>query len=306
MTPTVSAARASWHTASLDSPVDGVPIRFAVLKPQQTPRQAVLILNGRSEWIEKYFELPDWMDLGDDTLWVTMDHRGQGGSGGTRSYVTSYEDYALDVSAVLEAVAEDLPYAIVSHSMGGLVALYGTLHGLLEPRALALSSPLLAMPTSPLPYFLAKPIARLACRTRCGQLSTGAGGHKRLAFGGNPLTRSLAGFNRVCQSPFPFVPPTFGWVEATFSACDAILDLEKIQTLKTPVRIIGGSHEQVINPAGWSTWCMTAAPASRAPIEFIRVNGGRHELLNEIPRIRQRAVDLLRSWLERHLLLPDS
>jgi lysophospholipase len=306
MTPTVSAARANWHTANLDSPVDGITIRFAVLKPRQRARQAVLILNGRSEWIEKYFELPDWMNLGDDTLWVTMDHRGQGESGGPRSHVTSYEDFALDAAAVLEATAEDLPYAIVSHSMGGLVALYGTLHGLLEPRALALSSPLLAMPTSPLPYFLAKPIARLACRTSCGQRSTGAGGHKRLVFAGNPLTRSLSGFNRICQSPYPFVPPTFGWVEATFAACDAILDPEKIGTLKAPVRMIGGSHEEVINPAGWPTWCMTAAQATRTPIEFMRVNGGRHELLNEIPRIRQRAVNLLSSWLERHLLQPDS
>ncbi len=306
MTPTVSAAIANWHKSSLDSPVDGIPIRFAYLKPHRPATQAVLILNGRSEWIEKYTDLPDWMDLGDDTLWVTMDHRGQGESGGPRAYVSSYEDYALDAAAVLDAVAENLPYAIVSHSMGGLVALYGTLHGHLQPRALALSSPLLALPNSPLPRTWAKPIAHVIAKTRYTHQPTGAGGQKRLRFSGNPLTRSLAGFNVVCQSPFPFISPTFGWVEATFAACDSILQADRIKTLTPPVRIIGGSHENVIDASGWSTWCMTAARETRTPIEFFRVNGGRHELLNEIPRIRQQAVGLLRSWLQQHLLRPDS
>ena len=53
MTPTVSATLDNWHIANLDSPVDGIPIRFAFLRPQKEPTQAVLILNGRSESIEK-------------------------------------------------------------------------------------------------------------------------------------------------------------------------------------------------------------------------------------------------------------
>ena len=46
------------------------------------------------------------MDLGDETLWVTMDHRGQVDPGGLSLYVASYEDYALDAAAVMDAVAE--------------------------------------------------------------------------------------------------------------------------------------------------------------------------------------------------------
>jgi lysophospholipase len=298
MTPTVSAAIANWCIASLDSPVDGTPIRFAVLKPQQSAAQAVLILNGRSEWIEKYTDLPAWMNLGAHTLWITMDHRGQGESGGPRAYVATYDDYAQDAAAILEAVAKDLPYAIVSHSMGGLVALYGTLNGILRPRALALSSPLLVLPNAPVPRAFAEPIARMLAKTRYTHQPTGAGGQKRMKFAGNPVT----GFNTVRHSPFPFVSPTFGWVQATFSACDSILDADKMQALEAPVRIIGGSQEYVIDPAGWSNWCMAAAQKTSTPIDFYRVNGGRHELLNEIPRIRQRAVDLLRAWLLRYFL----
>lgn len=306
MTPTDSAALGSWHIANLDSPVDGVPIRFAFLRPKKEATQAVLILNGRSEWIEKYTDLADWMDLGDHTLWVTLDHRGQGESGGPRAYVASYEDYALDAAAVMEAVAEDLPYGIVSHSMGGLIALYGTLHGQLKPQVLGLCSPLLAIPNSPLPRELAKPLAQIISKTRYAQQPTGAGSEKRRDFPGNPLTRSLAGFQRVCHSPYPYVSPTFGWVDATFAACDAILEAEKIKNLRAPVRIIGGSQERVIDPSGWSSWCMQAGKETRTPIDFIRVTGGRHELLNEVPRIRQQAVNLIRTWLQRYLQPQDS
>ena len=302
MTPIASAPGANWHIASLDSPVDGIPIRFAIRKPKQLAVRALVILNGRSEWIEKYTELPDWMDLGDDTLWITLDHRGQGESGGPRAYVASYDDYAMDVAAVLRAVAEDLPYALVCHSMGGLIALYGTLNGILHPCALALSSPLLAMPNAPLPRTLVKPIAKIIARTHYSQQPTGAGGQKRMKFAGNPLTRSLTGFNTVRQSPYPYVTPTFGWIKATFAACDSILDADKIRTLQAPVRIIGGSHENVIDASGWSNWCMVASRETLAPIDFYRVNGGRHELLNEIPRIRTRAVELLRAWLLRYFL----
>ena len=177
--------------------------------------------------------------------------------------------------------------------MGGLVALYGALHGQLKPRVMGLSSPLLAMPNSPLPRQLAKPIANMLAKTRLAQQPTGAGTEKRENFAGNPLTRSLAGFQRACHTPYPYITPTFGWVKATFAACDAILDVAKIKNLEAPVRIIGGSQERVIDPSGWSNWCMQASGATRTPIDFHRVSGGRHELLNEIPRIQQQAVNLL-------------
>lgn len=304
MTPTGSVGKASWHIANLDSPIDGIPIRFAVLKPARPAAQAVLFLNGRSEWIEKYLDLPDWVDLGDDTLWITMDHRGQGESGGPRAYVESYDDYVTDAAAVLEAAAPDLPYAIVSHSMGGLIALYGTMQEVLQPKALALSSPLFCLPNAPLPRTLSKPLARMIAKTRHSQQPTGVGAQKRQGFVGNPLTSFLPGFKLVQKSPFPYVSPSFGWIEATFAACETILDINKIKDLKIPVRILGSADERVIDPAGWSDFCLLAGKTAQAPIEFFRLHGGRHELLNEIPSVRNEAVRLIRSWLQRYLLQP--
>jgi len=302
MTPTDTTAAANWHIANLDSPVDGVPIRFGVYRPKQKkPSRAVLLLNGRSEWIEKYAEVPDWIQLSDDILWVTLDHRGQGDSGGARAFVAHYDDYAADAASVMEAVAEDLPYAIISHSMGGLVALHGTLRGQLKPVALGLCSPLLAMPNSPLPRKIARPLSRVVSKTVFRQQPTGIGSQKKHRFAGNHLTSSFTGFGIVRGSPYLFISPTFGWIEATFDACDRVFDPETLKKLQVPVRIIGGSQEQVIDPAGWSSWCMEAAHHTQAPIEFYRVSQGRHELLNEIPRVRNQTIALLKGWLQKYL-----
>lgn len=300
MTQTATVGTSNWHTASLDSPVDGIPIRFAFLKPKKTPTHAVLMMNGRSEWVEKYFDLPDFFQLGDETLWITLDHRGQGESGGPRAYVATYDDFANDAAAAVEAVAEDLPYAIVSHSMGGLIAMHGTLSGILKPKALALCSPLFSLPRKPLPHSIAQPFAELMAKTRYSQQPSGFGKQKEV-FEHNPLTSSISGFDVVRYAPYPFISPTFGWVEATFAACAGVLDPERLKGLKVPVRILGGSDERVIDPCGWSNFCMAAAQVTEIPIDFTRIAGGRHELLNEIPRIKKEAIRLLKAWLERYL-----
>ncbi|MCX6128564.1 MAG: alpha/beta hydrolase, partial [Proteobacteria bacterium] len=243
MTLKDSVMETPWHISTFDSPIDGISIRFAYLRPNKKAQRAILFLNGRSEWIEKYAMLPELFKLGDDVLWISLDHRGQGGSGGIRAHVDTYADFAVDAATALKTIAGDLPYAIISHSMGGLIALYGSLLGLLKPQALALSSPLLALPNTPIPRYLAKPLAQMIASTRLRFQPTGAGASNRLVFDKNNLTSSAQGFKLIAESPYPFVSPSFGWVEASFIACNEIFKSEQLSLLKTPVRILGGSEE---------------------------------------------------------------
>ncbi len=307
MTHGDSRAIGQWHKASLDSPVDGISIRFAFLKPlHKKPGRAVLLLNGRSEWIEKYARLPELLTVSDDTMWITLDHRGQGESGGPKAFVNSYDDYVEDAISVIDATAEGLPYAIISHSMGGLVAMHGTLSGRFKPVALGLCSPLFSLPNHPLPRVITRRLAQAIAMTKFRQQPTGVGTDKRQAFAGNPLTSSVSGFNLVQNSPHLYVAPSFGWIDSTFDACAGILNSNNLKNLTAPVRIIGGGDERVIDPSGWSSWCMAAAQHAPSVIEFVRIGPGRHELLNEIPRIRNRCVTLLQDWLQRYLLQPTA
>ena len=298
MTEIASNTSKPWRIEFLESPVDKTLIRFGTwAKDPEKVRIGLIFLNGRSEWIEKYDNLPIDLNLGDEVLWVTMDHRGQGASGGSRAHVDTYEDFARDTAAVAAAAfGPHLPYCILTHSMGGLIALTAVLKGLLHPQVMVLCSPLLAIPHEPLHRSIAKPLARLIAKSSWKKRATGAKTKREANFHSNTLTHSLQGFQRIVNSPFPYESPTFGWVHATFDACDRAFDPAALRGLHCPVKIIYGSQEKVVDPSVFALWCDLAQKAQTEPIEIIRIPDGRHELFNEIPRLRNKAITQARDW----------
>jgi lysophospholipase len=290
-----------WNLATLESPVDGIDIRYARWEPQPSAF-GVLLLNGRMEWIEKYGPLPAEIKLSQPVCWATMDHRGQGASGGPKAHVRSYDEYTRDVGAVAQQVFGDRPYAVIAHSMGGLIAMHGCLHGHLRPRSMSLCSPLFALPDRPVPRRLAEPLAALIRRTRWQAQPTGVRKERRSSFHRNPLTHSQQAFERAMQSPFLYVSPTFGWVAATFDACREIFDETRILQLSCPVQIFSGTEESIVDPRAYPLWCERASALQHHPVQYRLVTDGRHELLNEIPRIKSQVLSSIVHSLERFLV----
>src|SRR6188472_25201 len=109
----------------------GLRIRFAswqsVLKER---RGTVCILPGRTEFIEKYFEVVGELRRRGFAVAV-LDWRGQGGSGrlmrnSLKGHVRSFADYEDDVARFMNDVAlPDCPppYYALAHSMGATVLL---------------------------------------------------------------------------------------------------------------------------------------------------------------------------------------
>lgn len=294
MTKTDSANTTAWSVRHLKSPVDGTSIRFAT-SGDEDAEYGILFLNGRSEWIEKYSFLPDKIALGPNFRWAMMDHRGQGSSEGTRAHVQSYDDYVEDTAAVAEQVFGSRPYAIVSHSMGGLIAIYGSLKGKLKPRLMFLSSPLFGI-DPPMPIQLARPLAKILAGSRLSQMPSGAGSDSRRFFPDNPLTSSYAGFQAVQRSPYTRSTPSFGWIAATFRAFDTIFDPESVKNLPCPVRIVVGNDERVVDTKPYSAWVRLAHEKSAKHVEWKRLGFGRHELLNEVSSVQNVIWNDIRSW----------
>ncbi len=302
MTSTASKASVPWQIAHLESPVDGIKIRYGTFGIDPSGREAdwgVLLLNGRSEWIEKYSDLPHEFGLGSRVMWASLDHRGQGASEGARAHVETYEDFARDAAAVAEAAFGDAPFVVLSHSMGGLIALTAVMRGLIHPRAMVLCSPLLALPNAPLHRTLAKPLARLMVRTLWSQQATGFKSKRESRFSRNALTHSYRGFQKILESPYPYMPPSFGWVAATFAACEQIFAPAALQRLRCPVKIIAGTEESVVDPGAFGPWCKRAQENS-CLAEWQQIPQGRHELLNEIPRLRRQTIEEARAWLLKY------
>jgi lysophospholipase len=98
----------------------------------------VLILGGLAEHAGRYAHVAEaW--TGRNARVTVMELRGHGHSGGARSHVLAWGEYAEDVRAVSETLRPG--WSMLAHSMGGLVALDAVRAGL-APARLALSNPL--------------------------------------------------------------------------------------------------------------------------------------------------------------------
>lgn len=114
-------------------------------------RATLIITHGISEHSEAYSKTADHLArLGWNV--VAWDLRGHGRSEGKRGFIREFRDFSLDLADLLAVLKQEgkleKPFALVGHSMGGLI----TLRHLVDtdasspaPAALALSSPLLGV-----------------------------------------------------------------------------------------------------------------------------------------------------------------
>jgi len=162
---------------------DRIRIRYAHWPAGPVGRKGtVTLLQGRAEFIEKYFEVIE--DLrGRGFAVVTFDWRGQGGSqrltrNPKRGHVSSFKKFRIDLRTVLKNVSLATypgPHFALAHSTGALVLLSDTdrLRTMLD-RAV-LTSPLLGVASSALP-----PALQQGRRRVLRIVSLGLLGRKRL------------------------------------------------------------------------------------------------------------------------------
>ncbi len=130
----------------------------------ENARKSIIILHGFTEFIEKYNEMI-WYFLNLGFNVFGYDQRGHGYSGRevddiTITHINNFEDYVSDLEQVIDDVVKPnlagLPIYILSHSMGGAVAmLYLQNHSDTISKAL-LSSPLVMPQTYGYPALLVR------------------------------------------------------------------------------------------------------------------------------------------------------
>lgn len=136
---------------------DQIKVRYARWQALGKERRGtVTILQGRAEFIEKYFEVVSELRERGFSV-VTFDWRGQGGSDRLTEnprcgHILDFEDFRIDLRTVLKEVSlasYSGPHFALAHSTGGLVLLSDThrLRTMLD-RAL-ITSPLLGLPPDP-------------------------------------------------------------------------------------------------------------------------------------------------------------
>jgi alpha-beta hydrolase superfamily lysophospholipase len=121
---------------------DGTRLRVLRFGPA-TPAAGrdLLVVHGLAEHASRYNYVASALVARGWRVSV-LELRGHGHSGGKRGHVQRWQEYVDDVSAAVPTMAAD--YAMLAHSMGGLVTLESLRLGL-KPRRVALSNPLLGV-----------------------------------------------------------------------------------------------------------------------------------------------------------------
>lgn len=293
----------------------GVRLRYAIGRGPagMTSRGTVLLLQGRNEAIEKYYETIGDLNARGFTV-ATFDWRGQGGSGrGTFlpgvGHVTSVEDYADDLERVLREVVMDRcapPYAVLAHSMGGLVALAASVRLSAHVERIALIAPLVALPGSAgLRRFQGFVAGALHW---CGLGFLPVRPARRIdpsePFAGNVLTTDPARFerNRSLRAAAPWLTVegvSASWLRAALKAMRRLDHSDRIARLDLPALFLLPGDDRVVSAAAAErlAWRMRCGHS-------IRIAGARHELLQEADRFREPALGAIETFFAESLPKP--
>jgi lysophospholipase len=279
----------------------GHRIRYGIHLPEGGNfSRAIVFLNGRAEWMEKYIELPLALKLPPDTAYLSMDHRGQGGSTGDRAWIDTYDTFVDDVKAVLDNVlGSSIPYSILAHSTGGLVAVYGVLRKKLRPEAMVFSSPLLGLRHKPMRPLFGWPLMELASLTPLYRWNMPFERHVDIGFERNKLTRDRRMFERICATPYPMPGPSCGWVRASYRAIHWIHSRARLQGWSVPTLIMASRRDRIVNPLATGVWVERVREYAQAPVELFWEEDSYHELFAEVPEVFDASVRKAREWLSR-------
>ncbi|MCB8840768.1 alpha/beta fold hydrolase [Aurantimonas sp. VKM B-3413] len=290
---------------------DGRRLRYAVSPSAlEGTRGTVVLLQGRNEAIEKYFEtMADLNARGFAVL--TFDWRGQGGSdrvirGSRLGHVKRFAHYVDDLETILREVAlPDCrgPYAILAHSMGGLIALAASpqLGNIIERMVLV--APLIGFRRRRIGLRTVNRLARLATLFGFGRLSLGGlGVAVRLPDpADNPLTSDSRRYRRnrrlAEDAPHLFLDrPTISWLAAVTGAMLRLNDSDEIARLGVPALIVTAGGDRVVSSeaAERLAWRMRCGSSLSVPF-------ARHEILQEADRFRLPLLDAFEAFVGESL-----
>jgi lysophospholipase len=270
---------------------DGAELRFARWPANRSPvRGTIVILHGRTEFIEKYFETVS--DLRRRGFAVAAyDARGQGGSSrllgnARKGHVRDFADHVNDFETVMqEAVLPDFPppYYVLAHSTGAAVALLSAERLRTQIDRMVLTAPLLGLPYST-PRLLAQATGFLMHFGLGEAFAPGArGAHAQAAA---LLTSDAARYQRGlavidAEPALGIGGATIGWVNAAMRACMRLAEPDFAETVPMPVLIVLGSADTVVSNLAAEEFSRRVKTAAH-----LRIPGARHEILMEKDQFR--------------------
>jgi lysophospholipase len=284
-------------------PLQAVGARLRAAKfpaaPNVATRGVCVLLNGQTEFIEKYFEVIDELRVRGFAV-ATLDWRGQGGSArllgddSRKSFIGDFSDYEEDLDTLMNWVvtpmlaAGEKPWAL-AHSMGA--------HNLLryilkKPHTFGpcvLSAPMIAISFRGQREFVVRAVTAVQMwRRRAADWVWGM--EKRdphaMTFVTQMVTSDPQRFARTQmllqeQPDLRLAGATWGWLAAALRSMDWLKGPGRPESITTPMLVVGAGQDRI---------CVTPqakAFAGRMPqADYREIADAGHEILMERTPIR--------------------
>lgn len=276
----------------------GLRLRAAFWKPSalaaMQPRGTVIVSPGRTEPIEKYFELIGNL-LARGFCVLAHDWRGQGLSARLlpdrlKGHARAVEEFLDDYGRLLDAfeTRAPRPWIMLGHSMGGALNLLTLENGEGRIDGALLSSPMLRIRTGKRSMWSVK----LAVRWN---LRHGHAGDYVLGDPDDPFDHTFEedaltadeGRYELWRQQLYACPhlavggPTWGWLGFALDAGERALKPKALKTVKIPVAVVQSGDDDRV-------WKQTAKWAAKrlGRGRYVEVPGARHEVIMETDDLR--------------------
>jgi lysophospholipase len=277
----------------------GIRLRFASWQSVLRERSGtVCIFPGRTEFIEKYFEVVGELRRRGFAVAV-LDWRGQGGSSRLtrnplKGHINDFAEYEEDLSHFMKAVVLPdcpTPYYALGHSMAAMVLFKAATKRGCWFNRMVMTAPMVKILGLPMPQRVCEQVADGLTLFGLGKRPV-PGDKKKYwtsqeEFEGNPVTsdreRFLRNLSVLQAAPELAVgPPTIGWLKASLDAIALLRNDRFPPRIRVPVLMLAAGDDQVVS----SKAIEELAARLRAGAQLV-LRGSRHEILQERDAIRE-------------------
>jgi len=267
---------------------DGLSLFWKTWVPEKKPKALIHIIHGYAEHIDRYTNVVEQLIPHEYALFGS-DHRGHGRSDGKRGHVNRFQDFIDDEyhfsQEVIRRKFPDIPYFMLGHSMGSLIALNYVEQHRGGIRGLVLSGTGSA-PGAGVPKIL------LVVTSILSRLLPGI--HVKSPLPPDFISRDPAVVKAYEEDPLVYnvITPRLAHEMNTAVTIGA----HRAGTVSIPVLIQLGSQDTAFS--GQRELFDALGSKDKT---FKIYEGLKHEVYNELPEDRATVLDDLLSWLDSHL-----
>ena len=291
--------------------LDGVNLRIATWN-QSSSKGTVLLQSGRTEFIEKYYEvIQEFIHRG--FCVALMDWRGQGLSERLAKdvhigHVKNFSDYDSDFEEVIEKVYQNScprPWIAVGHSMGGCLVASTAAKNTNLFDAIILCAPMLSLQ---MPTLVKKLIHIFGFITKVGLEEKAVAkpewskdkGWRESSFRENQVTSDQTRYERTLRlvrehEELAIGGLTIGWVYGALKRTKEMSSPGWIKNIKQPLLLLNANKDKLVNPSENKKICDQSDTVTIEDID------SEHEILMETDLIREQAWNAIDEFLKKTL-----